>query len=444
MSDQPCTLNSGAVTELNAQLLDYRYKAIPGALYGHTAQQLIERGTTLSDFQTPLLTLSAADMAHNSKTMMAWCNEQGILLAPHGKTTMAPQLWQTQIDDGAWGVTLANTSQLRVAHAFGVSRVMIANSLTDPQAITWLAGVQSDSFRVTSWVDSLQTVSLISSVIAGSDHPDTVFDLIVDLGGYGGRTGVRDIAGALAIAHAIASDPRLRLVGVGGYEGAFAHTATSADLATVRDYLEKIKSLHNQLLVGGLYAPGCDLMVTAGGSAYFDDVVDVLRDCIRPGGDGEQRVDLIIRSGAYLIHDDGFYRRISPFSRPVLSRGTSESLRPAMHAWARVVSVPEPGLAILDCGKRDVPFDEGLPEPQYLYETLGGEGVALDSATITATNDQHSFLSFDPVQLDIKIGHVVRLGLSHPCTAFDKWTLIPVLTDTSANPPVVDFIHTLF
>lgn len=444
MSDLPCTLDSDAVTNLKSRVLDYRHKAIPGAMHGKTAQQVIDRGLSLSDFQTPLLTLSAADMAHNSATMTAWCNDQGILLAPHGKTTMAPQLWQTQIEDGAWGITLANANQLRVAYAFGVSQVMVANSLTDPQAIRWLAGVQSETFRVTSWVDNLQTVSLISAAIAASPTPGAVFDVIVDLGGYGGRTGVRDVAGAVELARAIARDPRLRLVGVGGYEGAFAHSANSGDLATVRDYLEEIKSLHNQLLDAGLYAPDCDLMVTAGGSAYFDDVVGVLKECIRARGDDGPRVDLIIRSGAYLIHDDGFYRGISPFARSELASGTAEPLRPAMHAWARVVSAPEPGLVILDCGKRDVPFDEGLPEPQYLYETLGGVGTPLTGASIAATNDQHSFMSFDSAVADIKIGDVVRLGLSHPCTAFDKWTLIPVLADTSQNPVVVDLVHTFF
>jgi D-serine deaminase-like pyridoxal phosphate-dependent protein len=45
----------------------------------------------------------------------------------------------------------------------------------------------------------------------------------------------------------------------------------------------------------------------------------------------------------------------------------------------------------------------------------------------------------------MRIGDVVRLGLSHPCTAFDKWRLVPVITDhTQPDPYVVDLIHTFF
>jgi D-serine deaminase-like pyridoxal phosphate-dependent protein len=39
------------------------------------------------------------------------------------------------------------------------------------------------------------------------------------------------------------------------------------------------------------------------------------------------------------------------------------------------------------------------------------------------------------------VGDVVELGLSHPCTVFDKWPLIPVV---DAQERVVDAIRTVF
>jgi D-serine deaminase-like pyridoxal phosphate-dependent protein len=115
-----------------------------------------------------------------------------------------------------------------------------------------------------------------------------------------------------------------------------------------------------------------------------------------------------------------------------------------MHGWARVVSQPEPGLAILDAGKRDLPVDEGLPRPQLIGPVLGGPMKSLGGAEITAVNDQHCFMTFDAGTTTVRPGDVVRLGLSHPCTAFDKWTLIPVLADTDNDQTVVDLIHTFF
>jgi D-serine deaminase-like pyridoxal phosphate-dependent protein len=229
----------------------------------------------------------------------------------------------------------------------------------------------------------------------------------------------------------------VRLVGVSGYEGSLAHTADAEALGAVRGYLGQMLELHRRLLADGLYGSD-ELIVTAGGSAYFDDVVDVLAPVINDGTAGP-KVELLIRSGAYIIHDDGFYRVISPFSREGGQPFTS-----AMHGWARVVSQPEPGLALLDAGKRDLPVDEGLPVPQLIGPALGGPMSPIEGAEITAVNDQHSFLSFDPATTTVRPGDVVRLGLSHPCTAFDKWTLIPVLADTDGDQTVVDLIHTFF
>ena len=450
----PAGIVAERVAALNELALSWRQKAVPATAHGLRVGDFVRSEPTLATFQTPLLTLDGAALTANLDRMAQWCSDKGVLIAPHGKTTMAPQLWKEQLDRGAWGITLANASQLRVAHAFGVRRVMIANTLSDPQAITWLASVQGPEFRVVSWVDSLRTVELLSETLTGTsvDTAATapVLDVIVELGGAGGRTGARSAAEALEVARAVAQSPVLQLVGIGGYEGALAHTADPAGIAAVRGYLETVRDTHRQFLVEELYAPEADIIVTAGGSAYFDDVVDVLAPCLHASagetddggtslGASGQRVDVIIRSGAYLVHDDGFYRGISPFSR-----AGGQPFQSAMHAWARVVSQPEPGLAILDAGKRDVPVDEGLPEPQLLGTYLGGPMSELLDASISSVNDQHCFLRFDPAKTSVNIGDVVRLGLSHPCTAFDKWTLIPVLADTHSDSRVVDLIHTFF
>ncbi|MEV7965887.1 hypothetical protein AB0O34_07870 [Sphaerisporangium sp. NPDC088356] len=208
-----------------------------------------------------------------------------------------------------------------------------------------------------------------------------------------------------------------------GYEGALGHDASAASLGAVDGFLRRVAALH-----GKLEYEVEEPIVTAGGSAYFDQVVEVL-------GGLDARV--VLRSGAYVVHDDGFYRAISPFSR---GAGPGP-LRPAMHGWARVVSRPEPALALLDAGKRDLPFDEGLPEP---HAVRGRAGSILGGARVTALNDQLTFLALDEGSV-IDCGDVVRLGLSHPCTAFDKWTLIPVVDDIDApDPEVVDLIRTYF
>jgi len=404
-------IDDSAVEALGDERLDWRFKAVPAAAWGLTVRELAAEHRPLTEFGTPLLTLDEGVLAHNLGTMAGWATAARVSLAPHGKTTMAPALWRRQLAAGAWALTLANLPQLRVARAFGVSRVLLANELVDSAALAWAAAEQDrdPGFELYVWADSLPGVALMDQALRAAGAARAL-KVCVELGGSPGRTGVRDDAEALAVAEAVTRSPTLTLAGLAGYEGALAQDAGPQSLATVDRFLGRMAALH-----GRMPYETSDPVLTAGGSAYFDQVADVLT------GLGAR---VVVRAGCYLVHDDGFYRGISPFARSSTARA---GLRSAMHAWARVVSRPEKDLALLDAGRRDLSFDNGLPEPQ---------GVLGSGSRITALNDQHAFLT----GADVEIGDVVRLGLSHPCTALDKWSLIPVLDDGS----VVDFVRTFF
>lgn len=414
--------------------LDGLEKSLPPSAAGATVDGFLSGGPRLSTFGTPVLVLDSSVLDANTARMAAWSAGRGLDLAPHGKTTMAPALWQRQLDAGAWGITVATPSQLRVALAFDVRRILLANALVDPVGIATVARARDadPGLEISSWADSTATVEAMHAVLAAL-RPARPLTVLVELGAPGGRTGARDLAAARAVADAVVASPHLELGGIAGYEGALAHDATPAALDAVRGYLGEVAALHRLLRQTGAYAGVAEPVVTAGGSSYFDDVADVLGPL---AGDGTR---VVLRSGAYVIHDDGFYRGISPFAR---TQGTP--LRSAMHVWARVLSRPEPGLALLDAGKRDVPFDEGLPEPQLVADALGAPATPLTGAEVTAVADQHAFLRVDP-GTELRVGQVVRLGLSHPCTAFDKWRWIPVVADgRDDDPAVVELVRTYF
>ncbi|HEY2203441.1 MAG TPA: amino acid deaminase [Pseudonocardia sp.] len=411
-------------------------KSLPAATEGRTVAGFLATGPRLSGCHTPLLTLDDTALAGNLDRMARWCAERGLGLAPHGKTTMAPALWHRQLRAGAWGITVANPAQLRVAVRAGVPRIQLANELVDPGAVRELAGALAadPGLTVHSWVDSPDAVAALHAAL-GPEPPPRPLTVLVELGAPGARTGARDVDSARTVAEVVAASAHLRLGGVAGYEGAMAHDRSPAALAEVRRYLGELAELHRALRAGGTYPAG-EMVLSAGGSAYFDDVAELLGPLAGPA------TSVLLRSGAYLVHDDGFYRGISPF----VAAGRDEPLRSAMHVWARVLSRPEPGLALLDAGKRDVPFDEGLPEPQLAAPSLGGPTRPL-TGEVTALADQHAFLRLDP-DAPLRVGEVVRLGLSHPCTAFDKWRVIPVLARQpdadEPDPPIVDLVHTYF
>ncbi|MET9326511.1 amino acid deaminase [Tsukamurella sp. NPDC003166] len=401
-------------------------KAVPAWANGMNTADFLGRAPHLADLSTPVLVLDRAAMAGNVAEFARWTAAHGFDLEPHGKTTMAPALWQDQLDAGSTAITIANLPQLQVAVAAGFRNLHVANAIADPAGLRWLGeALDADAaLEVVLWADGVGTVDALERGLAGATRQPTV---LVELGGQGGRTGARSVDEGFEIGRRIAASDRLRLGGVTGYEGAFAHDTSAEALTTVDDYLRGLLELHARLRP--LYPEG-RIVVSAGGSAYFDRVAAIL------GGIDDARV--VVRSGAYIIHDDGFYRGITPSGRAA----DAPRLRSAMHVWARVISRPEPGLALLDVGRRDVSFDEGLPEPQVAAAGLGAETRPID-AVITAVNDQHAFLRLaaeDP----LVVGDVVRLGLSHPCTVFDKWRVIPVVADDGQDPQVVDVISTYF
>lgn len=391
-------------------------KGFPARVAGLRLSQVEQAGLHLSDLVTPVLTVHADALAHNEQTVFAWAEQQGVLLAPHGKTTMAPALWQRLLDAGAWGISVATPWQAEVAVAAGVPTVLIANAVTDAAAAHRLGELLAadEGLRVLCWADSVDGVRILADALADAARP---LDVLVELGGAHGRTGARSVPEGQRIAAAIAEAPGLRLAGVTGYEGPFGPDRSAASVAAVDAYLETLVELHRLLD----YPEGTRPVVSAGGSSFPDRAAAVLSPLAA-------EADVVLRSGAFQIHDDGFYSRMSPFGELT---GTAP-LRSAMHAWSRVVSQPEDALALLDAGRRDVPFDLDLPVPQSV------EGQ------ITALNDQHAFLRLaDGAQ--VAVGEVVRLGLSHPCTAFDKWRVVAVIDDPDADDPrVIGAVATCF
>jgi D-serine deaminase-like pyridoxal phosphate-dependent protein len=410
------------VSALADEPLDWRFKGMPSSWWGHTPSQICRLRPELFDAGAvgPVCVLDATAIEHNLTTMAQWCRRHGVELAPHGKTHMSPQLLARQLGAGACAVTVANISQVRTFRAFGVSDVVLANELVDAAGLAWLAAELGGDpgFNLVCWVDSVTGVEMMSAALAAAGAARPV-DVCVEVGMPGGRTGCRTAETVDEVARAAAASSRLRLIGVAGYEAAAGGDVTGEAFARVSDYLTELRAAVVRL--AGEFETD-QVIVTAGGSTYFDTVADVLTGDWPAG----LSVRTILRSGCYLTHDDGFYSRTSPFGR-----GEEESLLPALSVWAQVMSRPEPDLALLTMGRRDVSFDQGLPVP-----------YGLPSSQVTTLNDQHAYLRLAPAdQPDVGVGTWLQFGISHPCTVFDKWPLIPLL---DSDNRVVDLIRTYF
>ncbi|TDC54523.1 amino acid deaminase [Jiangella ureilytica] len=366
-------------------------------------------GRSIHELPTPFAVLDDAALEHNLATMAAWCRDHGVELQPHGKTTMAPALFQRQLAAGATGITAATPAQVRVMRAHGVPAVQLANELAQPAEAAWIAGelAADDGFGFRVWVDSPAGVEILQAAAAPAG---AVVDVLLEVGTPGGRTGTRTKADRDAVRAAAGRAPNVRLTGVAGYEGSVAGDRTPPSLAAVRAYLESLRAAGDDLRDD---VPGDDggIVLSAGGSMFYDVVADVL------GGGGR----VIIRSGCYVTHDSGMFHRNSPLDGP----DAPVRLRAALTVWGTVVSRPEPDRAFLDVGRRDASFDQGLPIPLAVRPRGATTAQPLDGAEVTALNDQHAFLAVAPGS-PIAVGDRVQLGISHPCTTFDKWRRIPL------------------
>ncbi|WP_181804037.1 amino acid deaminase [Streptomyces shenzhenensis] len=419
-----------ALARLAEERVDHRFKGLPPDAEGLTVGELAAQRRNLFEdgFATPVLALSAERLEHNLALMETYTARHGLAFAPHGKTSMAPQLFRRQTERGAWGITLALPHQVRVARAFGTRRVFLANELVDAPALRWIAAeLERDAdFRFVCYVDSVRGVELMDAALrpTGAARP---VDVVVELAaGEVARTGVRTEAECAAVADAVAGTGTLRLVGVAGYEG----EVPRADPDRVRAYLRRLAALAVEFDKAGRFAGLTEIVVSAGGSAWFDAVADVF------AGLPELSLPVLrlLRSGAYVSHDDGRYRAVTPFNR-IPEEG---ALEPAFRLWAQIVSRPSPEQAFANAGKRDAAYDLDLPFAQVIRRA-GTERPAT-GVSVTGLSDQHAWLRTGP-EADLEVGDWIGLGLSHPCTAFDKWQLIPV---AEADGTVVDYIRTFF
>ncbi len=399
------------------------------ALGPTTPSDVVERKVSLrgGDLTFPLMVIRETALAGNVAAMASWCKDQGVELAPHGKTSMSPEITGRQLAAGAWGITAATIGQARAFVANGVRRVLLANQLVDPAGIGWLAAATSadPDLTVIGYLDSVEAVAVLDAGLSRAGLTRRL-PVLVELGIPGRRTGARTIESVLDVARAAQATSTLKVVGATGYEGVLGHGRSEDDLAEVAAFCRQIRELGLRLVADGLVDPADGLLLSAGGSTYFDVVAQELV--------GEPAT-VVLRSGGYVTHDDGLYADATPLP----TGGSPYELRAALEVWAHVVSRPEPGRALVCAGRRDLPFDVDLP---FVHRVLGPDGQdrPVDGVVVSSLNDQHAFLDL-PERSGLRVGDLVCFGISHPCTAFDKWRLIPFLDDDDL---IVDIAHTLF
>ena len=427
MTTQPDPQQSHPQQNLLDPLLSHGLKGYPHRAPAFHRSQVGAAGWNVlaGDLPWPVALLKREALEHNVRWMQARVQQWGVDLAPHGKTTMSPQLFARQIEAGAWGITFANVTQLGIGVAAGVRRALIANQVMAAQDLAGLAHLlqRHGDLRAVFLVDSLPQLMLIEAWARRHGGDAGPFEVMIEIGLDGGRTGCRTHDEAIVLARRLHASPAVRMVGIECYEGLWAKGTTAQDAPAVSALMDRVDAVAREAVAAGWFETD-EVLVSAGGSAVFDLVAGRLRPALgRP-------VRGLLRSGCYVTHDHGVYEGMLAQVDSRIGCAAGESLRAALEVWALVQSRPEPGLAILGAGKRDVSFDLSMPRPivRSRHGSLTTAGVP-PSWRITALNDQHAYLRWDATDEAAApaVGERIGLGISHPCTTFDKWHWMPVV-----------------
>ena len=374
-----------------------------------------------SDFQFPIMILRDSALENNIKRMASYCKSLGFELAPHVKTSMSPQISQRQLDAGAWALTVANFSQASMMYASGFNRLIIGNEVVEPTSIAEIAKINgSGAGQIIFYIDSLAGLKIAQDSI--TNVADAKLNVFMEIGAVGARTGIRDLELLKIILAEIAKDERIYVRGVSGFEGVVPGGNRDSDgIEKLRIFLRHIVAAAK---ITAPFIREDKIIISGGGSSFFDYVAE---EFAKYEGDAQ----FILRSGGYVSHDHIGYENMYPF----MGAPDSERFYPALELWARVLSVPEADLAMLNYGKRDAGNDLHNPLPIL---KLGKKPEAF-KGEIEKLNDQHAFMKISPGT--VAVGDIIGCGISHPCTNFDKWRLLPLVND---NYDVIDLVRTHF
>lgn len=432
------------------ELLPPTLKGLPASAVGRPLGELGNLGLSLLDGDLPLpaAVLKESALAHNLAWMRGFAERSGSLLCPHGKTTMSPQLFQRQLQAGAWGMTAATASHVRSYRHFGVQRILLANQLLGRANIDLvLDELDADpAFDFYTLVDSPASLDALLDALARRPLPRPL-QLLLEVGAPGGRTGVRTVAQGLALGRAVkAAGPAVALRGVEAFEGVFGGTDEHRLELAVHSLLDTVAALARAGEDEDWFAPG-PVLLTAGGSAFFDMAAAVLGEAAW-AGNSPPAIDhapavraptrsrpwqVVLRSGCYLTHDSLHYARMQQRMRQRAGAawGPGPGLQNALEVWALVQSVPEPRRALCGLGKRDISYDMGLPQPLWWYRPgLHTRPHAVPAGLqLTALNDQHAYVDSVDGEMPWQVGDLVGFGMGHPCTTFDKWPLLYTVDD---------------
>ncbi|WP_108658327.1 DSD1 family PLP-dependent enzyme [Acuticoccus kandeliae] len=344
-----------------------------------------EIGMAVADVDTPAMIVDIDAFQRNLRRLMDLTEGSGVLVRPHAKTHKSSTIGKMQMEAGAVGVCCQKVGEAEALVAGGVSDVYVSNQVVGRRKLDRLARL-AGRCRLAVAVDNPDNVAALAEAMA--THGATI-DVLVEIDVGAGRCGTRSIPQSVALAEAIARHPGLRLRGIHAYHGRAQH---------IIDYAEREREIQaaadlSRATAEAIAAKGITVDIISGagtGTFLFEAGSGVYNE---------------IQAGSYLFMDRSYREIEDEAGRPV------PTFEQSLFILTTVMSVPEPGVAVVDAGLKAFSVDSGMP-------------VVADDETIRVAraSDEHGGLVL-PEGRTLALGEKIRLIPGHcdPTINLHEW-----------------------
>ena len=322
-------------------------------------------GQPVDAIDTPALVVDLDAMTRNTQRMADFARRLKMRWRPHAKTHKSSELALFLMQAGAVGVCVQKTAEAEALARGGVSDIYITNEVIAPQKLRRVAALaahlQAAGGRLGIAVDHLTGVERLVEAMDALAPEGTTLDVYVEIDVGHGRCGIAPGAPAVALAEAIARQPRLRFAGLQAYQGRAQHLRTPEERRqAIALAVQAVQATVGWLGNAGLQVP----LVTGAGTGTF--ALEAAS-----GVYGE------LQTGSFLFMDADYAANARDPAQPAFEH--------ALFVRSQVMSVARDHV-VCDAGHKSHAIDSGLPRvhapdsPALQYFNGGDEHGVLRAA----------------------------------------------------------------
>jgi D-serine deaminase-like pyridoxal phosphate-dependent protein len=333
----------------------------------------------IDELETPALCVDLDKLEKNLARMGQYVQQKGLKLRPHAKTHKIPEIARMQLHSGAYGVTVAKSTEAAVMAEAGIDHLLLAYPAYGKEKLNRLTKLARKGTHLTIAIDDASTLEpLAAAAAAAGVH----FDILAELNVGMNRCGLADPKGILALAQKIDSTPGARFAGLNLYPG---HIWAKPDQQQEQLWLV---DEHASAVIEMLAAHGLACEVVSGGStptAFQSHHVNSLTE---------------IRPGTYVFND-----------RNTLDAGACTLDDCALHVFVTVVSTAVDGWIVVDSGTKTLSSDRLISGAQSFH----GLVVEDPAMQLERLSEEHGQINLEHARTRPRIGDRLSVVPNHVC-----------------------------